>query len=415
MNRDQRVKSFRSVGLVLRGAAMGLALAAVAAWPRLSAQEPTPAPGAPPCDSCDDQAQRRLERDLARAREALERSQQALADALQAARASTDSTGTEAEELARAHGEMRRAQERYNVVLSRLMATSMARAQVENDRAMRAMRMQLRQMQMLPRRTEGWIGLTFSCDCSVQSENGHETWHFSDYPTVEAVEPESPAERAGVEAGDRITAVGGQDLVQAGTSFLSNLKPGKQLDLRIKRGRISRNLTLLVGKRPESEWTLVEPPAQMPAMAPTPAMPAMPATPVKTPGAPMPPEPAEAPILIIPPSPPLMGMTSDSGSVSIFVGSGDQLTVAGAQMRRLGSLRDYFGVSDGVLVLRVVRGSVAYRAGLRDGDVIVRADGRSVNTPGALAMALVRASDNSVKLDVVRKKAPRTLVMRWKR
>jgi len=400
-----------SITRLVRRAALGFALATAAAWPRLGAQEPTPPPmPSHPCDSCGDEARVRMERDFERARAALERSRQALEDALEASRSASDSSGAQAEALARAQGEMRRAQQRYSELVSRLMVGAMERARQQNELAMRDMQMQLKRMELRQRSsTEGWLGVTFSCDCTVQRENGREVWRFSAYPTVEAVDPDSPAERAGVEARDKIVALDGRDVVEEGVeSFSSLLKPGKRLDLRVKRGRLTKDLTVLVTKRPASEsgWAYsIAPPV-------TPAVPPAPATPPAV--APEPPN----PLIIVTPSPMPGSAWADSGigvGVGIGFGSADQMTVAGAQMRRVGSLSDYFGVSDGLLVLHVVRGTVADHSGLRDGDVIVRADGHAVTTPSTLVRALYRATDKSVKLDVVRKKARRTVVLRWER
>jgi S1-C subfamily serine protease len=81
----------------------------------------------------------------------------------------------------------------------------------------------------------------------------------------------------------------------------------------------------------------------------------------------------------------------------------------------VGELKDYFGVDDGLLVLRVVPGTPAERAGLRGGDVILRVDGRDVTTPGALSRAIERSENRTLKLDVVRKRQKRVMVLKWER
>lgn len=89
------------------------------------------------------------------------------------------------------------------------------------------------------------------------------------------------------------------------------------------------------------------------------------------------------------------------------------MVVAGAQVRPVGNLADYFGVSQGVLVLRVESGTVAARSGLQDGDVIVRAGGQSVSTPSGLSRALYHASDTQLQLDIVRLKKKKSIVLKW--
>jgi len=94
---------------------------------------------------------------------------------------------------------------------------------------------------------------------------------------------------------------------------------------------------------------------------------------------------------------------------------GSLLVVAGAEVRPVGNLADYFGVSQGVLVLRVESGTVAARSGLQDGDVIVRADGNPVSTPAALSRAMYRASDAQLRLDVIRLKKKKTILLKWEK
>lgn len=65
-------------------------------------------------------------------------------------------------------------------------------------------------------------------------------------------------------------------------------------------------------------------------------------------------------------------------------------------------LREFFGVDPGigVLVSSVETGSVGERSGLRAGDVIVRVDGRSVDSPGEFRRRVVR--DETVTLSIAR-------------
>lgn len=77
--------------------------------------------------------------------------------------------------------------------------------------------------------------------------------------------------------------------------------------------------------------------------------------------------------------------------------------VAGAELTDMGrGLAQYFQVEEGVLVLQVAPGTPASRAGLQEGDVIVRAGGQTVTT-----VADVRRSfadrDGNVELEVVRR------------
>lgn len=72
-------------------------------------------------------------------------------------------------------------------------------------------------------------------------------------------------------------------------------------------------------------------------------------------------------------------------------------------------LADYFGVSHGVLVNSVESNSPAERAGLKAGDVITEADGQQVNDAGDLIHALGGKDEGEVKLTVTRDRKQRTV------
>jgi serine protease Do len=69
-----------------------------------------------------------------------------------------------------------------------------------------------------------------------------------------------------------------------------------------------------------------------------------------------------------------------------------------------GQLATYFGVSEGVLVRAVGTGSPAEKAGLRAGDVIVRVGKQTVTTPAEITARLRAASGPSIHVTVVRER-----------
>lgn len=89
--------------------------------------------------------------------------------------------------------------------------------------------------------------------------------------------------------------------------------------------------------------------------------------------------------------------------------------VAGAQVATVSDgLGKAVGVKEGVLVIRAEPGTPAFRSGLRDGDVILRADGRTVATVNALRQAVAEGSGNEgVKLRILREKKQRDVTLRW--
>jgi len=75
-----------------------------------------------------------------------------------------------------------------------------------------------------------------------------------------------------------------------------------------------------------------------------------------------------------------------------------------------GQLADFFGVKEGVLVRSVVAKSPADKAGLKAGDVIVKADGTAVKSPREITGMLRRQRENRhLSITVVRSHKEMTL------
>ncbi|HEX8695278.1 MAG TPA: PDZ domain-containing protein [Longimicrobium sp.] len=91
-------------------------------------------------------------------------------------------------------------------------------------------------------------------------------------------------------------------------------------------------------------------------------------------------------------------------------------SLAGAEFAEMNEgLGRYFRTSEGLLVLKVAPESPAARAGLEAGDVVVRANGRAVEDIGDLREAFTGADERTVRVEVVRQGARRTLEIRWER
>jgi serine protease Do len=74
-----------------------------------------------------------------------------------------------------------------------------------------------------------------------------------------------------------------------------------------------------------------------------------------------------------------------------------------------GQLAAYFGVSEGVLVRSVTRDSAAEKAGVKAGDVITKIDGNRVSAPADVSRNLQSARANSVPMVVMRERKEVTL------
>lgn len=93
--------------------------------------------------------------------------------------------------------------------------------------------------------------------------------------------------------------------------------------------------------------------------------------------------------------------------VPLIVGPGRRIGVTTNPLGR--QLADYFGVSQGVLVSSVEAGSPAEKAGLKAGDIITEADGAKVEDARDLTGAISRKEEGEVTLTVVRDKKQRTV------
>ncbi|HXH05202.1 MAG TPA: PDZ domain-containing protein [Vicinamibacterales bacterium] len=79
-------------------------------------------------------------------------------------------------------------------------------------------------------------------------------------------------------------------------------------------------------------------------------------------------------------------------------------------------LAEYFGVKDGVLVASVEAGSAAEKAGVKAGDVITSVAGTAVTTAADLRRELRRAGDQGqVEIEVVRDRKPTRLTVQLER
>lgn len=232
---------------------------------------------------------------------------------------------------------------------------------------------------------EGWLGIYYVCETETWASKGELFVKHLGYPQVASVEPGSPADRAGIVAGDSILAYNAIDLKGRAVSLTKLLKPGAKLEVRVRRARETYDLPVTVGRRVNYGNGVVAPEMTLirPRVAGT-----------------MPPDPAITPV------PPV-------GATPVYAG---RLPLAGSELVRINDpdLGQPFGVEKGVLVLQVVAHSPAAQAGLRSGDVIVAVNGAEVLTPVQVQRAIAKAAkEGSVKLSLVRKKKPVTTLLVW--
>ncbi len=223
----------------------------------------------------------------------------------------------------------------------------------------------------------GWVGLSV-----VQSGHGDTGSGVTiGYPVIASVEPGSPAQAAGLVAGDTILAYNDVAANTDPAGVKNFLKAGSELVIKIRRNGV-RSLRLTVARRTaqnayrEAVTISTQQTASLPLME-------------SIPGGPI--------------------------AIAASVPSGRAAPFAGVYFARLNAgLAGALRVRDaGVLVVDAGNGSPAMRSGLQAGDVITRADSISVVSPLEIATALQLASGRHIVLDVLRMGKPRKLTIDW--
>jgi len=221
----------------------------------------------------------------------------------------------------------------------------------------------------------GWVGITTT---QIGQGTSPDDVHVG-YPVIVSVDPGSPAQVAGLVAGDTVLSYNDVNAQADMFAVQRFLRPGQRIVVRVRRDG-ERDVALTVAKRPSRSHMRVSvrtdevalvPPARMAQFGPIPIA---------------------APLRIMREAP-----------------------LAGAQLAELNAgLANALNVRDqGVLVVDVLPGSPALSSGLLPGDVILRADSLVVTSPIAIIRAIRMASDRSVILDLLRRGKTQKVTLRW--
>jgi serine protease Do len=225
---------------------------------------------------------------------------------------------------------------------------------------------------------------------------------YFEYPTVVAIEPNSPASRAGVRAGDLVVAYNGDDVKANWINMTQLLTPGREITVKLRHDGDTRDVVMSVEKAPPSliadrrasasmeEKRMVEAQAVAAAAA---RAPSPPITITRTPVA--------AGTVV---GRALRDMPAGAATMAPAMNGvlGAAMTDVDPDLARV--VRGMNG-KRGVLVTRVPSGSVADRTGLRSGDVILRVDASDVATVSQFRVRMMLAEQSGqekVKLTILR-------------
>ena len=245
----------------------------------------------------------------------------------------------------------------------------------------------------------GWFGVRIS-DQAMIDERGNA--FFDSYPVVTSVDSSSPASKAGVQPGDVLMSFNSHDMRGGSVELSKWLKAGAPFVLRIRRNDATRVIRGTLERRPENwerqmivELTPLEIMEQRSG--------AISRSPIQRTGM------IRTRMHAPDPLPSVLGSALGYG--------GGVYPFAGAEFTALNpDLCDALGVKpEGVFVTNVVEGSAARTAGLRGGDVIVKADSIKIENPIDLVRAIRIAdeTDRTVDLQIVRKRKAQSLTLRW--
>jgi hypothetical protein len=242
----------------------------------------------------------------------------------------------------------------------------------------------------------GYLGVSFDGPSVEEIRAGGERIiRFLDYPKIALVEPSSPAERAGIQEGDTLLALNGMDVRERQISLTRLLVPEQHVVVRLRREGNPKEFKVKIGEAPGYVVSRRTPVPPMPPVSvrvyPGEDFPQPAPLPAIARDMPQPPEPMRGSVWII-----------NEG-------------IAGAKLETISEgLGKALGAKAGVLVLRAAPGTPAFESGLRDGDVILGADGKEVASVRQLRMAIVDADgDQGVRLSILRERKKREVTLRW--
>ena len=244
---------------------------------------------------------------------------------------------------------------------------------------------------------KGWVGVVITTGIGTMGESG--SMVFTEYPTIESIDPGSPAERAGLQPGDILISINAQDFKRNPIPMTSLLVPGQRIVFRYRRNDAARTASLTVGERPLESKQYVT--LQIIGPAPVQGSASQRSRTETL---------LNRNVVVESPRHPIVSIAP------LVVGSGaPTLRIVGAELTQLNAdLRDVLKVKGaGIFVINVAIGTPAGAAGLKSSDVIVEAGNEAIQNPGELIRLMRLSAENSLMLRIVRKQKAQNLTLRW--
>ena len=224
--------------------------------------------------------------------------------------------------------------------------------------------------------SRGWMGVSISENDRGQVE-------------VYDVESGGPAELAGLKEEDLLLKIDGRPITSASmfASEIRTSKPGQEVKLEFERAGKTSEVKVKLGEYPEKEARR-ELELRYPRLFPTPPAEPLKVRPEKAPQAPRSPESRLREV---------WPRWEKRKYIGVYLETINQ------------ELLEYFGVKEesGLLVTRLTKDGPAEKAGLKVGDVIIRVDGKRVDSVDELSeMIQDRKKGDKVKIELIRNKKP---------
>jgi C-terminal processing protease CtpA/Prc len=254
--------------------------------------------------------------------------------------------------------------------------------------------------------TRGYIGITTG-DAPMKVDPSGIYVQYLAHPAIVSIDRDSPAQAAGILVGDSLIAYDGVDVVGRMLNLNRMLIPDRKLGVTVRRAGENKEYQLTVARAPMTFLRRIDP---------------------------------DEPLLPGDPMERASGTATVEGN-RVRVGGGGRgampAVVGGQWIGGFGARGGGFTISSngvfgasmetlepvlakaidrppGVLVKRVPEATVAAKAGLLPGDVIIAVGGQSVTTLGEVQEASVlRAENRTVTFQVVRDKKPRVITVTW--